>query len=204
MAVLQDVATPQTRANRTLIHGIERGDAYAASVFFKRFGKRIGALVWTMMGGDAEHSDVVQTVYMNIIQSIGSLRDPGKLAPWVDSVVYRVVCKELRRRKRSRLVSVDSYSGAFENTGRHGSTSIATTRLFLILDKMDTDTRMMFSMKYLDNMALTEIAEVSGLSLSTVKRRIKDAKRAFEDLVKCDLILQADLEGHSDAYRCCS
>lgn len=204
MPILRDVAEPKKLTNQMLIDGIERSDAYAASVFFERFGKRIGALVWTMMGADAEHGDVVQTVYVNVIQSIGSIRDSKKLSSWVDSVVYRVVCKELKKRKRSKLVPVESHSPTFESSGRHGGTSIATNRFIRILERMDPDVRMVFSMKYLDDLMLTQIAEISGLSLSTVKRRIKRAKQIFEDLVEEDLILQADLEGHTAAYRWCS
>ena len=204
MTILRNASPSLQYSNPELIAGIEQGNAQAASVFYRRFGKRVGALVWTLMGGDADHDDIVQNVFVNLIGSIGSVRDSSKLAPWVDSVVYRVVFKELRSRKRSKTVAVDPSDETFEKSGSQYNTSIIVARFFRILDQMEPADRMLFSLKYLDNLMLTDIAEVSNLSVSTVKRRLKNAKTDFEQLVKEDVVLQSCALGAGNLYRRCS
>ncbi|MBN2527623.1 MAG: sigma-70 family RNA polymerase sigma factor [Deltaproteobacteria bacterium] len=198
MAKLRCIGIQRKFTNETLIQAIGDGDPLAASEFYRRYGKRINSLVWSLMGGDAEHDDIVQTVFVNILQSLSSVRNPEKLSTWVDSVAYRVVFKELRRRKGQRVVPMDVESDTMQKNSRQWGAAGVAMRVYRIMELFAPEDRMIFSLKYLNCFQLTEIAEVSGLSLSTVKRRINAVKNAFEKRVKEDIVLQANLEGCSN------
>ena len=50
---------------------------------------------------------------------------------------------------------------------------------FEVLGKMDAEERVVFSLRFLEGMELQEIALACDTSLSTVKRRLKDAQQHF-------------------------
>ncbi|MBN2525147.1 MAG: sigma-70 family RNA polymerase sigma factor [Deltaproteobacteria bacterium] len=200
MTKLRCSGTQQTFSNEMLIQAIEKGDPLAASEFYRRYGKRVNSMVWSLLGGDSEHNDIVQTVFLGILQSLSSIRDPQKLSIWVDSVTYRVVFKELRQRKRQRVFPMEIESESFQetmqdNTSQWSITGVATM-VYRILELFDPQDRMIFSLKYLNSFQIVEIAEICGLSRSTVKRRINKVRSAFEKYVREDFVLQTNLEGY--------
>ncbi|MBN2340193.1 MAG: sigma-70 family RNA polymerase sigma factor [Deltaproteobacteria bacterium] len=185
--------------NLELIGAIDAGHPDAALEFHRRYGQRISRLVWSLLGADSEHDDIVQTVFVNIIESIGNIRDPEKLSAWVDSVIFRVVRKELRQRKKRRRLSVVDVDIQNLSGAPSGSVSIATMRFYKVLDRMNAQDRMVFILRYLERHSWEQIAKVSGLSVSTVKRRVQRAKSAFERLAEKDLLLMLNLGGHRNA-----
>jgi RNA polymerase sigma-70 factor (ECF subfamily) len=56
----------------------------------------------------------------------------------------------------------------------------ALLRLYAILDRMDADAQLLFTMRYVQRLELTDLAEVFGVSLATIKRRLsRVADRVF-------------------------
>jgi RNA polymerase sigma-70 factor (ECF subfamily) len=61
---------------------------------------------------------------------------------------------------------------------------------YAILDALPPDERISFALRVIDGMELTEIAQVTGVSLATVKRRIACAKRRFWDRARLHPMLR--------------
>jgi RNA polymerase sigma-70 factor (ECF subfamily) len=51
--------------------------------------------------------------------------------------------------------------------------------LYEILEKLPAELRIPFSLRFVDKMELTEVAEACDCSLATIKRRISKAERRF-------------------------
>ncbi len=182
-----------------LIMGIQEGSAAAASAFHQRFGKRISRLVWSLLGGDAEHGDVVNSIFVNIIESIGTISDPSRLAAWVDSVTFRVTRKELRRRKLRRQIQLDIGISDLSRDFQSLETTVVAKRFYCVMDRMEPEDRMLFIVKYFENFGLDEISQMTGWSLSTTRRRIKRAESSFEKIAQQDIFLKSKLGRVGDA-----
>ena len=68
---------------------------------------------------------------------------------------------------------------------------------FEVLDRMPADERIAFSLRFVEQMELTEVAEICGTSLPTAKRRIAKAERRFVTLAKTRPPLRAWLSQSS-------
>ena len=70
-------------------------------------------------------------------------------------------------------------------------TKMTLDRVFAILEKMPTKERIPFTLRYLEGMQLTDVADASGVSLSSVKRHLTRATKRFASLAKRDPLLRS-------------
>jgi hypothetical protein len=72
--------------DHAFVDGLRRGDPATTRALHERFGRLVNRLVWRMLGADLDHDDVVHDVFVNILKSVKSLRDPSSLYAWVYGV----------------------------------------------------------------------------------------------------------------------
>ncbi|MFO0677933.1 MAG: sigma factor-like helix-turn-helix DNA-binding protein [Polyangiaceae bacterium] len=53
------------------------------------------------------------------------------------------------------------------------------TALYAALGSLDVDTQLAFTLRHVEGLELTEVAELTELSLATVKRRLLEAERSL-------------------------
>ncbi|HMR75863.1 MAG TPA: sigma-70 region 4 domain-containing protein, partial [Polyangiaceae bacterium] len=61
--------------------------------------------------------------------------------------------------------------------------------LYRLLDRMDPDDRVVFTLRAIEGMELLEVAGLTDLSLSTVKRRFKRAQEFVIQHARRDVLL---------------
>jgi RNA polymerase sigma-70 factor, ECF subfamily len=194
-ATAEVVELAQHRLSRAdMVNGLCRGEASAAAAFHRRYGSRISRWVWRLLGGDPEHDDVVHQVFVNILSSIGKLRDPDALDSWVDSVTIRTVRKEIRARRYRRFIVARADAAEFAVDPSHPARQTHVRRFYQLLAQLKPDDRIVLVLRHLEGCTLDEVARAGGYSLATAKRRLKRATRAFRKLAIQDPILISLLE----------
>ncbi len=145
-----------------------------------RFAPSVNRLVYRLLGPDVEHDDLVQQIFLQMIQSIGKLRSPERLAYWVRSVTINVVRSELRSRsvRRAFLGWYRAEDSRDLNDDIESSSFLA--RSAAVLERMPTEERIVFTLFYLEETPLPEIAAVCGFSTMTAKRRLSKARSRFK------------------------
>lgn len=148
------------------------------------WGARIQRLVQRTLGPDQGTEDLVHEAFVRLLQKVGTLRDSARIEGFVVAITLNVVRLELRRRKRWRAVAPTdradpSISGSAED-------AVAVKRLFVLLDQLEPDQRLAFTLRYIEQLELTEVAEAMGLSLATAKRRLAEAKAFLEEKANGD------------------
>ncbi|MDD5308519.1 MAG: sigma-70 family RNA polymerase sigma factor [Deltaproteobacteria bacterium] len=184
-------------SNEEILRGLERGDTIAADAFYERFGDTINRRVWRLLGADADHDDVVQQVFENVLSSIRGLRDPSSLGDWIAGVAVNTVRRELRRRKVRRilvLVREVPDAPALDGGPEEGANA---RRFYAALDRMRIDDRIVFALRFVDGNTLEDTARLASCSLSTAKRRVERARKAFlseagQDPILASLMKEVD------------
>lgn len=180
--------------NHKLVEGLRGGAASAVEVFHQRFGERINRWVWRLLGGDAEHDDVVHQVFINLLSSLGGLRNPAALGAWVDSVTIRTVRKEIRSRRYRRLLVFAPQRVERQLDPSSPARQAHIRRFYCILDAMRPDDRILFVLRFIEGCSLQELADAGEYSLATAKRRLKHAREEFRKRAVRDLVLVSLLE----------
>jgi RNA polymerase sigma-70 factor (ECF subfamily) len=162
-----------------IVIGLAAGTPTAADALVDRYGASISRRVWRLLGADPEHDDVVQTVFVHVLQSINSLADPKALPDWIAKTTVNVVRNELRRRKTRRMVSFAPEPGPDLPSHADPEEEFRLRRALAILNTMKIEDRICFIMRYIEGAEFKEIAAATGQSLPTVKRRVPRAREVF-------------------------
>jgi RNA polymerase sigma-70 factor (ECF subfamily) len=141
---------------------------------------------------DNAASDVTQDVFVQILQSLDSVRDRERLEPWVATVAAFTVRRELRRRRRSiRLVWVQepdadeqlSYSPDTDNRR-------VLLRLDAALAQLSADDRTLLLERASSPDSVLTLAAEFGCSVSTLRRRLARARRRLCQIMENDAELR--------------
>jgi RNA polymerase sigma-70 factor, ECF subfamily len=162
-----------------LVGEIRAGSAVAAGMLFDRYGMYVERLIWSLLGPESEAEDVLHEIFVRALEGMGSVEDPSRLKSWLSGITVYTAREWIRRRVRRRwLFFVDEVPESAHPTASE-EVNEATRCTFEVLKGMSADDRVFFSLRFIEGMELAEIALTCDVSLSTAKRRVKDAEKHF-------------------------
>ncbi len=170
----------------------ERGQ----TVLFDRYSADVERILCRILGPDPEMTDVLHDVFIAAMTSIGSLRDDNALRSWITGIAVHKARRLIRRRKIRRLVQFVApldLPDRMATTPNH-EVSDALRQTYLLLWRLPTEERIVFTLRQIDGMELLAIAQATGVSLATVKRRLSRGQRTFVELAQKDETLAEWLE----------
>ena len=67
------------RQNAVIIGQVIENPEQGLALLYDRYARDVNRLVWHLLGADADHDDIVQQVFLRMIQSVATLRHPERL-----------------------------------------------------------------------------------------------------------------------------
>ena len=206
-----EVTTPQTAlapeklSNCDLILRCQGGpqpDRAAFAELLRRYQSHVDRILYHLAPDWQDRADLAQEVWIRVYRHIKRLQDPGKFQGWLSRIVTNLFYDELRKRKRmDRSLSLDApckiddqeinWEIASEDPSpdEYLTTREFYERLQLAIADLPEAFRITIVLREIEGMAYEEIAEMTGVSLGTVKSRIARAR------AKLQSILQTYLDG---------
>ncbi len=179
--------TPEPYADdAALVAALRRGDGRARMVLVERFEPLVERLVAGALGIDSEIPDVVQDVFVAVLEGVHKLKDASALRSWIATLAVFTARGRIRRRRRWRWIRFVAPEEVPEVpvSGPQGETHEAVRATYAVLDGFPADERLAFSLRFVSEMQLTEVAEACAVSLATVKRRLARAEKRFLEAAK--------------------
>jgi len=181
-------------SNSEIVSGVLSRDVQAAAALYDRFAGHINRLVWRLLGGDEEHDDVVQQVFVNALGSMGKLKDPQALGGWLVGVAINTVRRELRSRKARRIFKLVPGTSELSTETVDPDGQLLAPRFYVVLSRMRSADRVVFVLRFVEGYTLGECAAACRCSLATVKRKLTRAHRAFIKHARMDPVLASWIE----------
>lgn len=175
-----------------LVRACVDGHPAAARLIWNRFSSLVRGLLRRTLGrSDVE--DTVQDTFLRFFRLVSRLRDPEKLRSFIVGVTMRVAREELRHRRVRRWLTL-SFDGDLPEQAAPSDNPEAVEalrRLDALLERLDATSRIVFVLRFVEDIPTTEIAEVLECSLATAKRRVKRARERVEAAAARDPVLRA-------------
>jgi RNA polymerase sigma-70 factor (ECF subfamily) len=175
---------PEPQAGQT---NCVRGESQRIhDLVFDRYAPDVERILYRILGPDSELADLLHDVLIVAITSIDSLRDEGKVRSWLVGIAVHKARKLIRRRKVRKLIKFVAPSELpdYEAATATAEVSDALRETYRVLAQLPTDDRIAFSLRQIDGMELSSIAQVTRVSVATVKRRVSRAQRMFVSLAR--------------------
>jgi len=162
-------------------HG--RPDAFAELI--REMERPLLYYVAKLLRDDDRALDVLQEVWLRAVHSIGALREPGRLRPWLYGIARGLAMDRVRtdasqaRAERERAVPPD----AADEPPDASFAAEDAAAVHRALDALDGPHREVLVLHFLEDMALADIAAVVGCPVGTVKSRLFYAKRGLREVL---------------------
>jgi RNA polymerase sigma-70 factor (ECF subfamily) len=178
------VAFAQSEELRAML---ARRDERAAAWLFDSFEREVNRIVWSLLGADTEHDDIVHEAMCSVLKSAHRVADPLKLKNWVRIVTVNTVRLTLRKRRWLRLfgaIDEDPQGERFEAVVPNEAQRETARRTYRALNVLSPDERAAMVLRHIEEFELTEVAEALGCSLATIKRWLSRAEEKFQRAYK--------------------
>jgi RNA polymerase sigma-70 factor (ECF subfamily) len=183
-----------TTTDALLVGEIRKGSTAAAGMFFDRYGRHVERLIWSLLGPESEAEDVLHEIFVRALEGIKSVEDPSRLKSWLTGITVYTAREWIRRRTRRRWLRFVEELPDPPATAASEEVNEATRCTFDVLSGMSPDDRVFFSLRFIEGMELSEVAIACDVSVSTAKRRLKDAEKHFVTRAKKHEVLHSWLE----------
>ncbi|MEQ9403697.1 MAG: RNA polymerase sigma factor [Cyclobacteriaceae bacterium] len=167
----------------------EKTRNYGFNLLVREYQERVYWHVRKMVVDHDDADDLVQEIFVKVWKNLSSFREDSKLFTWI----YRIATNEcltfLKKKKRKYFVSLNDVSKELGEK-LDEDVSISGDEVQLKLQKalltLPDKQRMVFNMKYFDDLKFTDIAEITGTSVGALKASYHHAVKKIEEFVRGD------------------
>lgn len=147
-------------------------------VIFHRYHSKLLQVCFRYLGSIEEAEEAVSDTMLNVFNSIQRFEGRSSFKTWIYRIAYNQSLNRLRK-KQLLLSSMEEGELVADNNVDPGSFD-ETERMNIFLDKLSIEERSIVVFRIVSDLRFSEIAEIVGQNLSTVKMRYK---RALEKMV---------------------
>src|SRR5450432_365942 len=162
----------QPWSDRELVAALLAGDPRAAAQTWRKYAPRVFGVVERTLGLASDVEDVTQDIFLRVFSRVHTLREPEAFGSFVLSVALRVIKWHLRSRRVRKILHLVAHVPDLPIPGVDLEARRTLRKFYEVLDALPADERMVFALRHIEGMTLSEVADANKISLSTAKRRL--------------------------------
>lgn len=183
------VNMPQPRtgddaSDASLLARVQAGDERAMASLYDRYSRVVYSVALRVLRDPAASEDVLQEVFMHIWRNPSSfIAARGSLGGWLSIIARNRSIDTIRRKRPSVDVDDVALASPF-NLADEAERNTLMERARAVIVQLPREQRKTLEMAFFDGLTHSEIAEITGDPLGTVKTRIRSAllalRKAFQ------------------------
>ena len=173
-----------------LIRRILSGNDEAFNVLVRRHQKSIHALAWRKVGDFHIAEEITQDTFLSVYKNLAQLKNPNQFSGWMYVIANRFCLKWLEKNKRVMQSLEDTPMEEIEavsythHVADQRRTEVAEDRHELVkklLAKLPESERTVVTLHYLGEMTAKEIGKYLGVSVNTIKSRLRRGRKRLQE-----------------------
>lgn len=177
----------------SIVTAAQKGEENAVSVLYNTFYMDLHYYIMKIVKDPELAADLTQDTFIEILQTIQSLREPAAFPIWSRRIAYHKCTAHFRKRKDVLETENEEGLSVFDNLVEERDEFIPDEVLDkaelkqtiqIILDELPEEQRSAIMMRYFDEILVKDIALIQGVSEGTVKSRLNYARKAIKEAVK--------------------
>ena len=163
----------------------------------RRYQSHLNRLFYHLAPDWQERADLAQEVWIRVYRNINRLQEPAKFRGWLSRIATNLFYDELRKRKRvapplsldaPRYVEDGEMSWELPDKAPSPSDDLATQEFYdhlqTAISQLPETFRTTIVLREIEGLPYEEIAEMTGVSLGTVKSRIARARLKLQSVLQ--------------------
>ena len=168
----------------------EESKNYAFNLLVQKYQQRVYNHIRKMVIDHDDTDDLTQETFVKVWQNLDKFKEEAKLFTWI----YRIATNEslnfLRKKRNKFFLPITDVSKNLLRkleTSDYISGDEIAIKLQKILLKLPEKQRLVFNMKYFDDLKYEEISEVLGTSVGALKASYHHAVKKIEEAMKSEI-----------------
>ncbi len=168
-----------------LIRKILLGDDAAFSTLVEKYRKGVHAFVWRKIGDFHHAEEITQDAFIQVYRNLSTLKNPNQFAGWLYVIANRLCIKWKQKRKMTiqslegtsmSEIDASSYNKYLSEQRGREATARRLEIVNKLLKKLPESERTVITLYYLGEMTAKEIGKFLGVSINTIKSRLRRAR----------------------------
>ena len=178
-----------------LIRRILSGDDEAFSLLMRKHQEGVHALIWRKIGDFYIAEELTQDTFIQAYKKLGTLKNPRRFKGWLYVIANRRCLNWIKRNKaKMNALNMQSLENTpseeieeasyVHHTSHQRETEITKYRRRLaktLLQELPESERTIVTLYYLGKMTTKEIGKFLGVSVNTVKSRLRRARKRLQE-----------------------
>ncbi|MBR4700554.1 MAG: sigma-70 family RNA polymerase sigma factor [Oscillospiraceae bacterium] len=178
--------------DREVIQRVLEGDNDAFGLLVEKYQTKVYNLALRMCGNEDDAFDLSQESFLRAWRSLGSFQFEASFSTWLFRLSSNICLDFLRAKKRRATVSLTMVSDEDEETQldlpdagptpEEAALAADDRRLLAeALNSLPADFRQIITLRAIDDLSYSQIAEILGIQEGTVKSRLSRARTALRN-----------------------
>ncbi len=154
----------------------------------KQYSEPLYWQIRRMVQSHDDANDLLQNTFMKAWQSLENFRGDAKLSTWLYKIAINEAISHLERERKRQGLSLDDQEAALTNmipADEHIDGDALAQKLRMAVATLPEKQRLVFNMKYYDEMKYEDMSQVLGTSVGALKASyhlaVKKIEQYFED-----------------------
>ena len=159
----------------------------AFNLMVRGYSERLYWIIRGIVQTHADTDDALQNTWMSVWNALDTFREDSKLYTWLYRIATNEALTLLRKNRLRAALSFSDYSAAVENS-LAADVTFNGDKLQLALQKaiatLPPRQKAVFTMRYFEEMPYEEMAEILGVSESSLKTSFHLARQKVTEKIK--------------------
>ena len=177
----------KNKSDEELMAQVKGGSSSAFDELYRRYARRLNGFFFCQLGGDEERAaDAVQDVMLRLYEARGRYKVGESVATWVFAMAYNL-CKNQYRHlehEQNYLALLDTEPITESRVEVQMDRQQLEEALQQVLSSLAPPLRMLFSLRYEEDLTVPQIAKIQELPEGTVKSRLHKTMTIIRNKLK--------------------
>jgi RNA polymerase sigma factor (sigma-70 family) len=174
--------------DKELLEKIRNPDTqnYGFNMLVRTYQQRVYWHIRKMVIDHDDADDLTQEVFIKVYKNIGSFREDSQLYTWIYRISTNECLSFLQKKKRRFFLPIGDVSKELMgklDSSPHVSGDEIQLKLQKALVTLPDKQRLVFNMKYFDDMSYEDISEITNTSVGALKASFHHAVKKIEDFL---------------------
>ena len=162
---------------------------YGFNLLMDKYQEKVYSVIRRMVIDHDAADDTAQETFVKVWKNIESFKGDSKLYTWIYRIATNEALNYLRKKKRRFFIPIGDVEHELSSsldTDIYYSGDEIQLKLQKALLKLPEKQRLVFNMKYFEEMKFKDIAEVMDVSVGSLKAQYHHAVKKIEKFIKED------------------
>ena len=172
---------------KILDHILDKDWEQAFKLLVKDYHQRVYWQIRRMVLIHEDADDIAQNVFIKIYQNLNSFKNESKLSTWIFRITYNETINFIHKNAKEQNVSFEDYSMNIADdlsTDEYYTGDEIELKLQKSIASLPEKQRVVFMMKYYDEMKYEQISEISGTSVGALKASYHHAVTKIKEFLE--------------------